>query len=202
VGELLVGNGTDAIISIPISDDINSNNTIVSRGAIKSYIDASVANIANAMHFIGEATVEINNDSTVDPVIDSYIFSQAQRGDVILYNSKEFVWDGNKWHLLGDESSYAIKGSITNNDISANAAIALSKIDGLNTILSNKVNSEEGKGLSTNDYTSIEKDKLASIPITAQENIIEHIYLNGTELILTTIEEQEKSVNIQIRGLT
>ena len=36
-----------------------------------------------------------------------------------------------------------------------------------------------GKGLSTNDYTSDERDKLASIARGAQANVIEHVKVNG-----------------------
>ena len=36
-------------------------------------------------------------------------------------------------------------------------------INGLSTALAGKVNTESGKGLSTNDYTTVEKDKLAGI---------------------------------------
>ena len=46
----------------------------------------------------------------------------------------------------------------------------------------NKVNSESGKGLSTNDYTTSEKEKLAGIASGAQANVIENITLNGNNV--------------------
>lgn len=61
------------------------------------------------MHFIGTATVAITEDSKVDPKITGYTFANAQKGDVVLYNHLEFVWDGTKWEKLGDDSSYALK---------------------------------------------------------------------------------------------
>lgn len=61
------------------------------------------------MHFIGAATVAITEDSKVDPKITGYTFANAQKGDVVLYNHLEFVWDGTKWEKLGDDSSYALK---------------------------------------------------------------------------------------------
>jgi hypothetical protein len=75
------------------------------------------------MHFIGDATVVIQPNSAVDPRIPDYNFGAAQPGDVILYDAKEFVWTGMAWRLLGDEGSYAIKGSIVDADIDAEAAI-------------------------------------------------------------------------------
>ena len=105
------------------------------------------------MHFVGEASVVITPNSSVNPQIRNYDFAQALPGDVILYNSQEYVWDGAHWILLGDESSYAIKGSIVDADISDNANIQQNKIAGLTDALSSKVDKVEGKTLTSNDFT-------------------------------------------------
>ena len=42
----------------------------------------------------------------------------------------------------------------------------------INSALAGKVNTESGKGLSTNDFTTAEKNKLAGIASGAQANII------------------------------
>lgn len=44
---------------------------------------------------------------------------------------------------------------------------------------------EEGKGLSTNDYTNEEKEKLTNLPAGAEENVIVGITVNGTEIVPT-----------------
>lgn len=72
-------------------------------------VTAADLGLSSAMHFIGTATVAITEDSTTDPKITGYTFANAQKGDVILYNHLEFVWDGTKWEKLGDDSSYALK---------------------------------------------------------------------------------------------
>ena len=82
-----------------------------------------------------------------------YNFSQAEPGDVILYDSKEFVWTGGTWRLLGDEGSYAIKGSIKDADIDADAEIQQSKIANLTETFDTKVDKEDGKSLTSNDFT-------------------------------------------------
>ena len=97
------------------------------------------------MHFIGEASVVINPNTNIDPRITDYDFSKAQPGDVILYNKQEFVWTGGVWRLLGDEGSYAVKGSITDSDIASDANININKIANLTTLLNQKVNIVEGK---------------------------------------------------------
>lgn len=48
--------------------------------------------------------------------------------------------------------------------------------------LSGYVQKEDGKGLSTNDYTTADKDKLAAIEAYADVNVIETVKVNGTAL--------------------
>lgn len=50
-----------------------------------------------------------------------------------------------------------------------------------------------GKGLSTNDYTSTEKNKLSGIASGAQANVIESVKVNGTALSVTS-----KAVNVTV----
>jgi hypothetical protein len=75
------------------------------------------------MHFIGKATAIVTDGGTQDPIIDGYTTKIA--GDVILAvdGVSEYVWTGTAWEVLGNESLYAVRGSITNSDIAANAAI-------------------------------------------------------------------------------
>lgn len=55
----------------------------------------------------------------------------------------------------------------------------------LDLLLSGKVDKETGKGLSSNDYTSTEKTKLAGIASGAQVNVLEGIQKNGTTVTIT-----------------
>lgn len=196
-GEVLVGNGTDPIHSIEISTSVENTRTLIYNYAVKAYVDAAVAGLTGAMHFIGEATVTING--AVNPQIADYDFSKAQPGDVILSESKEYVWTGSTWRLLGDEGSYAIKGSIRDVDIDADAAIQMSKISNLLEALAGKVDIVEGKQLSTNDYTNEDRQKLENIESGAQVNVIEHVFLNDTEMHPVTINNIPKSIDLHVR---
>ena len=60
-------------------------------------------------------------------------------------------------------------------------------------IESGKVDKVSGKGLSTNDYTTSEKNKLSGIATGAQVNVIETVKVNGVALTPTG-----KAVNIEI----
>ena len=56
-----------------------------------------------------------------------------------------------------------------------------------------KVDKEDGKGLSTNDYTTNEKNKLSGIASGAQVNVLESVKVNGTALSITG-----KAVNVTV----
>lgn len=196
--QVIVGNGTEPVNFIPIATEIAMNNNLVPNYLVKSYVDNATAGLTGAMHFVGEATVVISPNTAIDPRIDGYNFGQAQLGDVILYDSKEFVWDGT-WRLLGDEGSYAVKGSIKNTDISPEAEIQQSKIAGLADTFDTKVDKVEGKTLTSNDFSNELKDKLDNIQDGAQVNAIEHIFLNSEEVSITTVNSLAKSVNLTIQ---
>ena len=62
-------------------------------------------------------------------------------------------------------------------------------------IITNKfVAQESGKGLSTNDYTTAEKNKLANIAADAEANVIESVKVNGTALT----PDATKAVNVDL----
>lgn len=92
----------------------------------------AVAGLSGAMHYIGESTTDPAEEVTVSDV------EEFSKGDVVTYNAKEYVYDGTSWRELGDESSFAVKGSIRNADIAADAAIDQSKIAGLTDALAGK----------------------------------------------------------------
>lgn len=196
---VLVGNGTNAVQLRQIAESITNNNHLVPSNVVKAYIDKAVEGLVGAMHFVGDATVVINENSSIDPRINGYDFSKAQPGDVILYDAKEFVWTGGNWRLLGDESSYAIKGSIRDADIDENAEISQSKIAGLDASFNTKVDKVEGKTLTSNDFTDELKDKLTNIEAGAQQNVIEHILINDIEIKPAVVETLPNAVNLQIQ---
>lgn len=75
----------------------------------------------------------------------------------------------------------------------ATGKIAQDKIAGLAEALANKVDAEEGKGLSANDFTNELKTKLDAIEAGAQVNVIENVSMNGEALVIA-----EKGVNIPL----
>ena len=118
----------------------SANDNLVTGSQVKTYVDSAVAGLAGAMHFVGVSTTDPKG--TTGATVSGH--TKWSAGDVVIYGNKEFVLDKaeNKaanWHELGDESIYAVKGSIVNADIAANAAIDQSKINGLGDSLDAKV---------------------------------------------------------------
>ncbi len=66
-------------------------------------------------------------------------------------------------------------------------------ISKIKSALGGKVDVVSGKGLSTNDYTSEEKQKLSGIASGAQVNVIESVKVNGTKLTPSS-----KSVDVTV----
>ena len=198
--EVLIGTVDGGITKKRFVTEIeNERNVFATVGAIKDYVTAQTAGLTGAMHYVGDATVVITNGSRIDPQISGYNFQTARAGDVVLANNaQEYVWTGTDWRLLGDEGSYAVKGSIRDADIAENAEIQQSKILELPETLNNKVDKIEGKGLSSNDYTTEEKDKLETVEEYAQVNTIEHIIVNDVRVN----PDAEKTINLNIPVLT
>lgn len=92
-----------------------------------------------------------------------------------------------KWNTQDDEdlnSNFDIDAAMNDNwDMIDNA---VSNLNG------NKVDKVSGKGLSTNDYTTTEKNKLSGIAAGAQVNVLESLTLGGTAL-----QKNNKSIEIK-----
>lgn len=96
----------------------------------KSDLDAAVAGLSGAVHFIG---------------VKESLPASGNNGDICIVGNKEYVYStsDNTWHELGDETIYAVKGQIKDVDIASDAAIAQSKIAGLTDALAAKANSAD-----------------------------------------------------------
>ncbi|MBQ2644276.1 hypothetical protein IJG14_01720 [bacterium] len=97
---------------------------------------------------------------------------------------------------IEQNKNYTLKGSQLEdlarrlNSAQENASDALEGLD-------DKVDKETGKGLSTNDFTNSDKTKLDSVEANAQENIIESVSVNGTEIT----PDANKNVNINVPAI-
>lgn len=75
-------------------------------------LEGKIGNLSNIMNFLGTTTTALSNGSTTAKItIDSKEVT-ADKGDVVVYGNKEFVFDGSKWAEIGDVSAQAT--AITN----------------------------------------------------------------------------------------
>lgn len=145
---VLVGNKTldelgiqpkgDYITEIP-SEYITEEELNQKQYATESYVLDKIANIEHFSRQIVDELPLVGKDNVI------YLVRKEGAGDDI-YN--EYIWTGTSYELFGstatDLSDYYNKDSV-------------------NKLLDTKVDKQEGKGLSSNDYTNAEKSKLASL---------------------------------------
>ena len=140
-GQVLIGNGTNAISTKAIDSTVTSgSNNLITSGAVAT----AISGLTGAMHFIGISTTAITDGGTENPTINNVAVTTKTAGDVVLYKNgtkpigQEYVWTGTAWELLGDEGSYAIKGSITDSDFANGTTLPQSRIANLTTDLAAK----------------------------------------------------------------
>lgn len=81
---------------------------VVRKQDLTSEINQLRSEISNALHYIGVTTTELTNESkitelTINGKSEPYT---ATDGDVVIYNDKEFIFDGNQWYDYSDRSNY------------------------------------------------------------------------------------------------
>lgn len=109
---------------------------------LASEISGIQTKISNAMHFLGITTTSLSDGATTATITikngsstSEVTLTAADAGAVVLTATPsstgiqyEYVWTGSAWGQLGQEGSFAVKGSIVDSDISASAAITATKV--------------------------------------------------------------------------
>lgn len=109
-------------------------------------------------------------------------------------------FDGQYTSLIGKPS---INGVELKSGANTLAELGIASTTELTSGLAGKVDKVEGKQLSTEDYTTAEKTKLAGIAEGAEANIIEGVKVNGVEATITDkIAEVTISVPTKVSELT
>lgn len=98
-------------VTVPTVSDASANTTAATVAYVKEKT-GGLSGLTGAMHFRGVATSEPSGSDEPSGIADYAGDNTMVSGDVVLYQSKEYVWNGTSWQLLGDEGSYALK---TNN---------------------------------------------------------------------------------------
>lgn len=97
------GSATQFITSISQKDGVIT--------ATKANITAAALGLSGAMKFLGTSATAITDGATTNPITIGSTSTTVASGNVVLYGSKEFVWNGSAWEELGNEGSYKVQQS-------------------------------------------------------------------------------------------
>lgn len=161
--------------ALPVSN--KSVNVDLSAYALTSELDNMIKLKSGSN---GYKSVSILNDTVMLAVGTDISKRQIDIGYGVYIGLNAYI--GNDVNIQNEDSSHIRIGT------GATAKI-IPNIDDLNGY----VQKESGKGLSSNDYTSAEKTKLAGIASSAQVNVIESVKVNGSALAVAS-----KAVNIDL----
>lgn len=103
-----LGTAAAATVATSAISDSDSSTDLTTKAQVATYVASKTAGITGAMHFKGSTASTITDGGTETVQINDTNLTPTA-GDVVLSGSKEFVWTGSAWELLGDEGSYALK---------------------------------------------------------------------------------------------
>lgn len=166
---------TDGVVVAPvIRIDENTTNSV------------SIANLRAGDIILYRETI-----TTTDPETGNEVITAAPIG-------KEFVWTGGAWELLGDEGSYAVKGSILKADLSANLRNELDgKLDAATAATTYVAQNGDDSLMSAAEHA-----KLSGIENGAEANILEGVRVNGVSQTITNKEVDIEVPSISVNGTT
>lgn len=166
----------------------------------KQYTDDKVGEIKNKVDALKSFGVQVVAYLPETDISEHTIYLMPNNGNgtVAGNNYDEFIYVNGEWEVLGFDNSIDLSNYYNKQEVDAaianaggHAADTYTKPE-IRDFLREKVNKEDGKGLSTNDYTTAEKTKLAGVEAGAQVNKIEEIKTaDGVALTIT-----DKSVTL------
>lgn len=152
---------------------INANADAITKlngtSAVEGSVDKKVADAIN------EFATKVSDDQTVNTFKELIDYAAAHQGE---YSTLSGEVQANKTAIAtlnGKDTDAGSVAKTVKDAVDAAQATIQGNID-------KKVDKVEGKGLSTNDYTTEEKTKLEGITSGAQVNVIETVKVNGVAL--------------------
>ena len=127
-GNIPLANLTSAL---GVGSVASGNTGLVTGGTVYSYVTDV---LSSALKFQGTTTTALSDGSTTNPITINGSSYTAKKGDVVLYDGKEYLWTSSAWEQLGDEASWALKtttisagtGLTGGGSLAANRTISLS----------------------------------------------------------------------------
>lgn len=172
-----VGNGSDTWAALPYL----TAETDLSDYATKNYVDTGISSAISALGTV------FNIKGRVDSV-DALPNTDNKSGDVYLVgaedadNFAEYYWTGTLWDFMGQTIKVDLSNYYTKDDTYSKTEV--------NNLLTAKVDKVEGKGLSTEDFTTELKTKLEELEnyddtaLTERVAAIETDYIKSTDTLV------------------
>lgn len=199
--EKQIEESVDAAFDINIEEASNGQITITLLNHDGQVL--SSANIDTTKKIIKSAEVDYDHKNIVLTCLDDTVIN-CDISNILDTLSNKVDKIGGKG-LSTNDFTTELKTKLEGIEASADEnVIEVVKVDGtalpvnnkeVNIDLSGKVDKVPGKQLSTNDYTTAEKTKLAGIATNAQVNVLEGVKVDGNPLTIT-----DKFVNVDLSG--
>jgi hypothetical protein len=77
-------------------------------GSAEKTITAADLGLSSAMKYLGTTTTKISDGSTTSSVVVGSSTITVTNGNVVIYGSKEFIWNGSAWEEFGNEGNYKV----------------------------------------------------------------------------------------------
>lgn len=87
----------DAVNYSVDKDTVTTDGNLATVKAMKAYIEAQVAGLTGAMHFVG---------------VKDELPAEGTDGDVVIIGKAEYVYSDGEWNLIGDEGTYATNAGV------------------------------------------------------------------------------------------
>ena len=153
------GTATGAAVSLAANptDDMDA--------ATKKYVDDAITAVSGgAMYYMGESTTAITEGGTETPTINGEPVTPSTSGGVVLYSSKEFVWDGSVWHEFGDAGDFALKTTtITGGDGLAGGGVLASNQEISHSVPSGATAGSHGSDTAMTVLKKVTTDKFGHV---------------------------------------
>ena len=170
----------DAAVKADIKANADAITKLNGTSAVEGSVDKKVADAIN------EFATKVSDDQTVNTFKELIDYAADHKGE---YSTLSGEVQANKTAIAtlnGKDTDAGSVAKTVKDAIDAAQATLQGNID-------KKVDKVEGKGLSTNDYTTDEKTKLEGIAPDAQVNVIEIVKVNGVVLTPT-----DKAVDVTV----
>lgn len=168
----------DKAVKASIKSNTDAIATLNGNSTVAGSVDKKVADAIN------EFATKVSDDQTVNTFKELIDYAASHQGE---YSTLSGEVQTNKTAIatLNGKGAGSVSKAVSD-------AVDAAKTD-LQAKIDKKVDAVEGKGLSSNDYTSTEKTKLSGIAEGAQVNVIEAIKVNGVAQTITS-----KAVDITV----